>query len=35
MLYTKGLQGFNDILVGHNPGCGTNGFNVCIILTAY
>ncbi|KAG6891683.1 hypothetical protein C0992_010086 [Termitomyces sp. T32_za158] len=28
LLYTKGLQGFNDILVGHNPGCGTNGFNV-------
>ncbi|KAG6899603.1 hypothetical protein C0993_008764 [Termitomyces sp. T159_Od127] len=28
LLYTKGLQGFNDILIGHNPGCGTDGFNV-------
>ncbi|KAG6861867.1 hypothetical protein C0995_011164 [Termitomyces sp. Mi166 len=28
LLYTKGLKGFNDILIGHNPGCGTNGFNV-------
>ncbi|KAG6850641.1 hypothetical protein H0H93_010833 [Arthromyces matolae] len=28
LLYSKGLPGLNDITVGHNPGCGTNGFNV-------
>ncbi|KAG6828489.1 hypothetical protein H0H92_007804 [Tricholoma furcatifolium] len=27
LLYTKGLEGFNDITVGHNSGCGTTGFN--------
>ena len=25
---------FNDITTGHNPGCGTQGFNVSGILTA-
>ena len=28
MLYSKGWAGLNDITVGHNPGCGTEGFNV-------
>ncbi|KAG6845430.1 hypothetical protein H0H87_009337 [Tephrocybe sp. NHM501043] len=28
LLYSRGLQGFNDITVGHNSGCGTIGFNV-------
>ena len=28
MLYTKGLQGLNDVVHGHNAGCGTRGFNV-------
>ncbi|KAG5640464.1 hypothetical protein DXG03_008558, partial [Asterophora parasitica] len=27
LLYTKGLEGFNDITQGNNPGCGTPGFN--------
>ncbi|EIM80876.1 tripeptidyl peptidase A [Stereum hirsutum FP-91666 SS1] len=27
MLYSKGFEGLNDILVGNNPGCGTQGFN--------
>ncbi|RDB19145.1 Tripeptidyl-peptidase sed3 [Hypsizygus marmoreus] len=27
LLYTKGLSGFNDIVEGNNPGCGTPGFN--------
>jgi len=25
-LYTKGLNGLNDIVGGKNPGCGTGGF---------
>lgn len=35
MLYTKGVDGlvegqggFNDVVHGHNAGCGTRGFNV-------
>lgn len=28
LLYTIGFQGLNDITVGHNAGCGTEGFNV-------
>jgi hypothetical protein len=27
-LYSKGFAGLNDITVGHNAGCGTEGFNV-------
>ncbi|THH21106.1 hypothetical protein EW146_g402 [Bondarzewia mesenterica] len=27
MLYSVGLSGFTDILIGNNPGCGTPGFN--------
>ncbi|KAJ7167805.1 tripeptidyl peptidase A [Mycena filopes] len=27
LLYSKAAQGFNDITVGNNPGCGTPGFN--------
>ncbi|KZT24082.1 subtilisin-like protein [Neolentinus lepideus HHB14362 ss-1] len=27
LLYTTGLSGFTDILLGNNPGCGTLGFN--------
>ncbi|KAJ2917503.1 hypothetical protein MD484_g2914, partial [Candolleomyces efflorescens] len=27
LLYTRGLAGFNDITIGKNPGCGTQGFN--------
>ena len=27
-LYSKGFQGLNDITIGHNAGCGTEGFNV-------
>lgn len=27
-LYSRGVQGLNDITVGSNPGCGTPGFNV-------
>jgi len=27
-LYGKGLAGLDDITVGNNPGCGTQGFNV-------
>ena len=27
MLYSVGLPGFVDILLGNNPGCGTPGFN--------
>lgn len=27
VLYSKGLPGFVDILLGNNPGCGTPGFN--------
>jgi tripeptidyl-peptidase-1 len=30
LLYSKGLRGFNDITIGHNSGCGTIGFNVCL-----
>lgn len=25
-LYSTGVSGFNDIISGSNPGCGTNGF---------
>ncbi len=28
LLYKKGFAGFNDVLSGHNKGCGTQGFNV-------
>jgi len=31
-LYGKGLAGLDDITVGNNPGCGTQGFNVCMRL---
>ncbi|KDQ64444.1 hypothetical protein JAAARDRAFT_28073 [Jaapia argillacea MUCL 33604] len=27
LLYTKGIAGLTDITMGHNPGCGTQGFN--------
>ncbi|TFK46376.1 subtilisin-like protein [Heliocybe sulcata] len=27
LLYTIGVSGFTDILLGNNPGCGTPGFN--------
>ncbi|TFY82758.1 hypothetical protein EWM64_g1251 [Hericium alpestre] len=27
LLYSVGVDGFNDITVGNNPGCGTPGFN--------
>ncbi|KAF9006660.1 tripeptidyl peptidase A [Cyathus striatus] len=27
LLYSKGVDSFNDILSGKNPGCGTEGFN--------
>ncbi|KAG6845429.1 hypothetical protein H0H87_009336 [Tephrocybe sp. NHM501043] len=30
LLYTKGLDGFNDITIGHNSGCGTTGFNATV-----
>ena len=26
-LYGKGAEGLNDIIWGHNPGCGTGGFS--------
>ncbi|KAF9266300.1 tripeptidyl peptidase A [Marasmius fiardii PR-910] len=27
LIYKKGVDGFNDITFGNNPGCGTPGFN--------
>lgn len=30
-LYSAGYSALNDITMGHNPGCGTEGFNVCHI----
>ncbi|KAJ3824123.1 tripeptidyl peptidase A [Lentinula raphanica] len=27
LLYKRGAEAFNDITIGHNPGCGTSGFN--------
>ncbi|KAI0781617.1 tripeptidyl peptidase A [Irpex lacteus] len=30
MLYTVGLHGLNDIVVGSNPGCDTPGFNATV-----
>ena len=27
-LYSSGYTALNDITVGNNPGCGTEGFNV-------
>jgi hypothetical protein len=30
-LYSAGYTALNDITVGNNPGCGTEGFNVCHI----
>ncbi|KAJ7734037.1 tripeptidyl peptidase A [Mycena maculata] len=27
LLYSRAVGGFNDITVGNNPGCGTEGFN--------
>ncbi|KAG6861868.1 hypothetical protein C0995_011165 [Termitomyces sp. Mi166 len=35
LLYSKGVSGLNDITVGHNSGCGTTGFNVCITFVRY
>ncbi|KAG9317809.1 peptidase S8/S53 domain-containing protein [Chiua virens] len=29
-LYETGWSGLNDIIVGHNPGCGTEGFNATV-----
>jgi len=29
-LYSKGFAGLNDITVGHNAGCGTEGFNATV-----
>lgn len=26
LIYSDGVTGFNDIVTGSNPGCGTNGF---------
>jgi hypothetical protein len=30
-LYSSGYTALNDITAGNNPGCGTQGFNVCHI----
>jgi hypothetical protein len=30
-LYSSGYTALNDITAGNNPGCGTQGFNVCPI----
>ncbi|KAF9006659.1 tripeptidyl peptidase A [Cyathus striatus] len=30
LLYTKGVAGLNDITIGHNAGCGTEGFNATV-----
>ncbi|KAF7335278.1 Tripeptidyl peptidase A [Mycena sanguinolenta] len=30
LLYSKAASGFNDITVGNNPGCGTEGFNATV-----
>jgi tripeptidyl-peptidase-1 len=30
-LYSSGYTALNDITMGNNPGCGTEGFNVCHI----
>ncbi|KAJ3895618.1 peptidase S8/S53 domain-containing protein [Lentinula edodes] len=27
LLYKRGVEALNDVTVGNNPGCGTNGFN--------
>ncbi|KAJ3879566.1 peptidase S8/S53 domain-containing protein [Lentinula edodes] len=27
LLYKRGAEALNDVTVGNNPGCGTNGFN--------
>lgn len=41
LLYSKGVNGFNDITEGNNVGCGTLGFNVrffclgLLFLTAF
>jgi len=29
-LYSQGFKGLNDITVGHNAGCGTEGFNATV-----
>ena len=29
-LYYEGFKGLNDITMGNNPGCGTQGFNATI-----
>ena len=29
-LYKTGYAGLNDITVGNNPGCGTQGFNATV-----
>ena len=34
-LYSKGYTALNDITEGHNPGCGTNGFNVRHVMSTY
>lgn len=28
LLYRRSVEALNDVTVGNNPGCGTNGFNV-------
>jgi tripeptidyl-peptidase-1 len=30
LLYKQGVAGFNDITIGHNAGCGTEGFNATV-----
>jgi len=30
LFYSKAKSGFNDITVGNNPGCGTEGFNATV-----
>ncbi|KAF5359013.1 hypothetical protein D9758_004874 [Tetrapyrgos nigripes] len=30
LLYKKGLHAFNDITIGNNPGCKTDGFNATV-----
>jgi tripeptidyl-peptidase-1 len=32
LIYCNNRDGFNDILVGNAPGCGTPGFNVSALL---
>ena len=30
LIYSKGTAAFNDITVGSNPGCGTQGFSCAV-----